>query len=142
MTQLQPVPDTESQRAAMRKLSFLVGKWSGEARILRASATAAIESGVLNVLRRDDSATPRRGDDERGIAPEVPPPPERFVEREHHPRRQHDGARFAGEDAPLHRLRGVQDGRQHELRDRQAACKGDKAVIAQEIASTGDQSGN
>jgi hypothetical protein len=37
MTQLQPVPDTESQRAAMRKLSFLVGKWSGEARILRAS---------------------------------------------------------------------------------------------------------
>jgi len=37
MTQLPRVPDTESQRAAMRKLSFLVGKWSGEARIFRAS---------------------------------------------------------------------------------------------------------
>jgi hypothetical protein len=36
MTHLPRVPDTESQRAAMRKLSFLVGKWSGEARILRA----------------------------------------------------------------------------------------------------------
>ncbi len=35
MTQLPRVPDTESQRAAMRKLSFLVGKWTGEARILR-----------------------------------------------------------------------------------------------------------
>jgi hypothetical protein len=28
-------PDTEAQRTAMRKLSFLAGKWSGEARILR-----------------------------------------------------------------------------------------------------------
>src|SRR5580704_8835203 len=37
MTQLPRVPDTESQRAAMRKLSFLVGKWSGEAHILRGS---------------------------------------------------------------------------------------------------------
>jgi hypothetical protein len=35
MTQLPRVPDTESQRAAMRKLGFLVGKWTGEARILR-----------------------------------------------------------------------------------------------------------
>ncbi len=35
MTQLPRVPDTESQRAAMKKLSFLVGKWAGEARILR-----------------------------------------------------------------------------------------------------------
>jgi hypothetical protein len=31
------VPDTELQRSAMKKLSFLVGKWSGEARILRGS---------------------------------------------------------------------------------------------------------
>lgn len=36
MTQLPRVPDTSSQRGAMRKLSFLVGRWSGEARILRA----------------------------------------------------------------------------------------------------------
>jgi len=35
MTQLPRVPDTEAQRAAMRKLSFLVGKWTGEARIFR-----------------------------------------------------------------------------------------------------------
>jgi hypothetical protein len=35
MTQLPRVPDAEVQRAAMRKLSFLVGKWTGEARILR-----------------------------------------------------------------------------------------------------------
>jgi hypothetical protein len=37
MTKLPHAPDTESQRAAMRKLSFLVGKWSGEGRILRGS---------------------------------------------------------------------------------------------------------
>jgi hypothetical protein len=37
MTQQPRVPDTESQRAEMHKLSFLVGKWSGEARILRGS---------------------------------------------------------------------------------------------------------
>jgi hypothetical protein len=30
-------PDVEAQRAAMRKLGFLAGKWSGEARILRGS---------------------------------------------------------------------------------------------------------
>jgi len=35
MAQPPKVPDMETQRAAMKKLSFLVGKWSGEARILR-----------------------------------------------------------------------------------------------------------
>ena len=35
MTQLPRVPDMEAQRAAMRKLSFLVGKWTGEVRIFR-----------------------------------------------------------------------------------------------------------
>jgi hypothetical protein len=35
MTSAPRKPDTESQRAAMRKLSFLVGKWTGEASILR-----------------------------------------------------------------------------------------------------------
>jgi hypothetical protein len=33
MAQQLRVPDLESQRAAMKKLGFLVGKWSGEARI-------------------------------------------------------------------------------------------------------------
>lgn len=28
-------PDLEAQRAAMKKLSFLIGKWSGEARVLQ-----------------------------------------------------------------------------------------------------------
>lgn len=31
-------PDLDAQRAAMKKLEFLVGKWSGEARMLRAAA--------------------------------------------------------------------------------------------------------
>jgi hypothetical protein len=35
MAQPLRVPDIEVQRAAMRKLGFLVGKWSGEARLLR-----------------------------------------------------------------------------------------------------------
>ena len=37
MAQQPRVPDIESQRTAMKKLSFLVGKWFGEARILRGS---------------------------------------------------------------------------------------------------------
>ena len=37
MTQPPRIPDLESQRAAMKKLSFLVGKWSGEARIMRST---------------------------------------------------------------------------------------------------------
>jgi hypothetical protein len=35
MTQPPRVPDLKAQRAALKKLDFLVGKWSGEARILR-----------------------------------------------------------------------------------------------------------
>lgn len=35
MTQPLRMPDVESQRAAMKKLSFLIGRWAGEARILR-----------------------------------------------------------------------------------------------------------
>jgi hypothetical protein len=31
-------PDLDAQRAAMKKLEFLVGKWTGEARMLRAQA--------------------------------------------------------------------------------------------------------
>ena len=31
----QHTPDLDAQRAAMRKLEFLVGKWAGEARMLR-----------------------------------------------------------------------------------------------------------
>jgi hypothetical protein len=35
MAQLLRVPNLESQRAAMKKLNFLVGEWAGEARVLR-----------------------------------------------------------------------------------------------------------
>jgi hypothetical protein len=35
MSQLPGVPDLEAQREAMKKLGFLVGKWAGEARLLR-----------------------------------------------------------------------------------------------------------
>jgi hypothetical protein len=35
MTQPFRVPDLEAQRTAMKKLSFLVGTWSGEAHVLR-----------------------------------------------------------------------------------------------------------
>jgi len=38
MAQLPRVPNLEAQRIAMRKLGFLVGKWAGEARLLRGSA--------------------------------------------------------------------------------------------------------
>jgi hypothetical protein len=35
VTQLPRVPDLDAQREAMKKLGFLVGKWAGEARLLR-----------------------------------------------------------------------------------------------------------
>jgi hypothetical protein len=35
MAQLPRVPDLEAQREAMKRLGFLVGKWAGEARLLR-----------------------------------------------------------------------------------------------------------
>ena len=35
MAQIPRTPDVEAQRAAMKKLSFLVGDWSGEATVLR-----------------------------------------------------------------------------------------------------------
>lgn len=35
MAQVLRTPDVESQRSAMKKLNFLVGKWSGEARVFR-----------------------------------------------------------------------------------------------------------
>jgi hypothetical protein len=35
MAHLSRVPDLNAQRAAMKKLGFLVGKWNGEARLLR-----------------------------------------------------------------------------------------------------------
>jgi hypothetical protein len=37
MAQPPRAPDLEAQRAAMKKLGFLTGKWSGEARLLRGS---------------------------------------------------------------------------------------------------------
>jgi hypothetical protein len=38
MVQLPRVPDLAAQRAAMQEVSFLVGKWAGEARLLRGRA--------------------------------------------------------------------------------------------------------
>lgn len=38
MGQLPRVPDLEAQRAAMKKLGFLAGKWAGGARLLRGGA--------------------------------------------------------------------------------------------------------
>jgi hypothetical protein len=35
MAQLPRVPDLEAQRIAMSKVGFLIGKWAGEARLLR-----------------------------------------------------------------------------------------------------------
>ena len=35
MAQLPRIPDLEAQRAAMKEVGFLVGKWQGEARLLR-----------------------------------------------------------------------------------------------------------
>jgi hypothetical protein len=35
MAQPPRTPDLDAQRAAMKKLSFLAGKWSGEARVFR-----------------------------------------------------------------------------------------------------------
>ncbi len=35
MAQVPRVPDLEAQREAMKKLGFVVGKWAGEARLLR-----------------------------------------------------------------------------------------------------------
>ena len=37
MAQAPRAPDIEAQRAALKKLDFLIGKWSGEARVLRGS---------------------------------------------------------------------------------------------------------
>ena len=37
MAQVPRTPDVEAQRAAMKKLGFLIGKWSGEASVLRAA---------------------------------------------------------------------------------------------------------
>jgi len=35
MAQTPRIPDLNAQRAAMQRLAFLIGKWSGEARLLR-----------------------------------------------------------------------------------------------------------
>ena len=42
MAQLPRVPDLGAQRKAMKKLGFLVGKWAGEARLLRGT-TESVE---------------------------------------------------------------------------------------------------
>jgi hypothetical protein len=42
MAQSIRMPDVEAQRAAMAKLGFLVGKWSGEARLVRGPGEPAV----------------------------------------------------------------------------------------------------
>jgi len=42
MAQQPHTPDLEAQRAAMKKLDFLVGKWAGEARMLRGPGDAVV----------------------------------------------------------------------------------------------------
>jgi hypothetical protein len=42
MGELPRTPDIEAQRAAMKRLGFLVGKWSGEARLLRSAGEPAL----------------------------------------------------------------------------------------------------
>ncbi len=44
----QPPPDVAAQREAMKKLAFLVGKWSGEAVVIRGPG------GPLKVLQTED----------------------------------------------------------------------------------------
>jgi hypothetical protein len=43
MAQSPPVPDIEAQRAALKKLDFLVGNWSGETRIFRVPGEPPLE---------------------------------------------------------------------------------------------------
>jgi len=42
MAQQPHTPDLDAQRAAMKKLDFLVGKWAGEAHMLRGPGEAAV----------------------------------------------------------------------------------------------------
>ena len=42
LAQLPRAPDLAAQRAAMQKLSFAIGKWAGEARLLRGPGEPAI----------------------------------------------------------------------------------------------------
>jgi len=42
MAQLSRTPDLDAQRAAMRKLTFLVGKWAGDARVQRGPGEALV----------------------------------------------------------------------------------------------------
>lgn len=47
-------PDLEAQRAAMKKLEFLVGKWAGEARMLRAAGEPVVMTQTEEVQYRLD----------------------------------------------------------------------------------------
>jgi hypothetical protein len=48
MTQPPRIPELESQRTAMKKLAFLVGKWSGEASIMRST-------GDIELVQTEDA---------------------------------------------------------------------------------------
>lgn len=55
MTQLPKIPDTLSQRAAMKKLGFLVGQWAGTARLLRGPGPPVELSQTEEVAYRLDA---------------------------------------------------------------------------------------
>jgi hypothetical protein len=67
MAQLPRVPNLESQRAAIKKLNFLVGEWVGDARLLRGPGepTELVQTeeaqykldGPVRFSRRGQSAT-------------------------------------------------------------------------------------
>ncbi|SPE43207.1 exported hypothetical protein [Candidatus Sulfopaludibacter sp. SbA3] len=48
MSQTPRTPDLEAQRAAMKKLSFLVGNWSGDGRIFRQACDPVEILGYLS----------------------------------------------------------------------------------------------
>ena len=50
MAQSIRMPDIEAQRAAMAKLAFLVGKWSGEARLVRGPGEPAVVAQTEEAL--------------------------------------------------------------------------------------------
>ena len=49
MAQVPRTPDIESQRSAMKKLEFLVGKWTGEARVFR------LPSQTIELVQTEDA---------------------------------------------------------------------------------------
>ena len=54
LAQQPHTPDLDAQRAAMKKLEFLVGKWAGEARMLRGSGDPVVMTQTEEVRYKLD----------------------------------------------------------------------------------------